>query len=108
VGRAKAETERLLNILDTVLLSRTYLVGESVTLADISVFTTLYDLFKSLLEVETRTKLFVNVGRWFDTILNQTKVKETLSKYNFEFSYCVTPVKFDPAKLKEITGKGEE
>ena len=92
-----------MSILDNVLLSHTYLVGEGVTLADISVFATLYDLFKNLLDAESR-KLFVNVSRWFDTILNQTHVKDTLTKYNFQFSYCVTPVKFDPAKLKEITG----
>lgn len=73
------------------------------TLADISVFATLTDLYKNLLDVETR-KPFVNVNRWLDTILNQPKVQEALKKYNYQFSYCVTPIKFDPAKLKEITG----
>jgi elongation factor 1-gamma len=90
--------------LDEVLITRTYLVGESVTLADISVFSTLVDLYKNLLDAESRAT-FVNVNRWFDTVLNQAKVQEALKKYNFQFSYCTTPVKFDPAKLKEITGE---
>jgi len=96
-----------LTILDEVLLTRTYLVGESVTLADISVFATVFDLYKNLLDAETRT-LFVSVSRWFDTILNQTKVKETLAKHKFQFSYCVTPAKFDAAKLKQISGAQQQ
>jgi len=106
VAKAKSETERHLSILDGVLLTRTYLVGETVTLADIVLFATLFDLFKNLLDAESR-KLFVNLSRWFDTILNQPKVKETLTKFKFQFSYCVTPAKFDVAKLKEISG-GEQ
>lgn len=105
VARAKAETERCLSSLDQYLNTRTYLVGEGVTLADISVFATLTDLYKSLLDNETK-KPFVNVNRWFDTVLNQPKVQEALKKYNYQFSYCVSPVKFDPTKLKDVTGGG--
>jgi len=103
VGKAQTEVTRLLTLLDNHLLTRTYLVGETVTLADITVFSTLIDLLKNLLDVEAR-KPFVNFARWFDTLLNQPKVKEAIKKYNYDFSYCVTPVKFDPAKLKDITG----
>lgn len=103
VAKSKAESERLLHGLDNHLLIHTYLVGESITLADIAVFTTLLDTFKYLLDPESR-KLFVNVSRWFDTILNQTKVKGAMEQLKFEFSYCVTPAKFDGAKFKEITG----
>jgi len=106
VGKAQNEVERLLKVLDNHLLTRTYLVGETVTLADVNVFSTLLDLYKNLLDAEAR-KPYVNVGRWFDTILNQIKVKEAMKKYNFDFAYCVTPVKFDPAKLKDITGPAQ-
>jgi len=102
VARARAETERALGALDQVLSLRTYLVGEGVTLADISVFATVVDLYKNLMDAESK-KGFVNVGRWFDTILNQPKVAEAMKKYSYGFSYCSTPVKFDPAKLKEVT-----
>jgi len=102
VARAQTEVQRLLKVLDDHLLTRTYLVGESVTLADITVFSTTIDLVKNLLDAEAR-KPYVNFSRWFDTILNQQKVKEAMKKYNFEFAYCTSPVKFDPAKLKDIT-----
>ena len=103
MSRASAETGRCLSALEEYLNTRTYLVGEGVTLADISVFTTLVDLYKNLLDAEAK-KEYVNVNRWFDTILNQTKVQDALKKYSYQFSYCTTPVKFDPAKLKEVTG----
>jgi elongation factor 1-gamma len=102
VSRARAETERALASLNEYLALRTYLVGEGVTLADIAVFATLIDLYKNLMDGETK-KEFVNVNRWFDTLLNQVKVQEALKKYSYQFSYCTTPVKFDPAKLKEVT-----
>lgn len=106
VARAKGETERCLYALEEYLALRTYLVGEGVTLADISVFATLTDLYKNLLDAETK-KPFVNVNRWFDTILNQPKVQEALKKYSYQFSYCVNPVKFDPSKLKDVTSGGQ-
>jgi len=107
VNRARAETERCLSALDEYLGLRTYLVGEAVTLADISVFATLVDLYKNLLDKETKQS-FVNVNRWFDTVLNQTKVQEALKKYSYQFSYCTTPVKFDAAKLKELSGGSQQ
>jgi len=103
VAKAKTETERQLQTLDDILLARTYLVGESITLADVSVFTTLSDLFKKLLDKESRQP-YPNLVRWFDTILNQTEVQGALKKASYEFSYCETPIKFDPAKLKELSG----
>jgi len=78
------------------------LVGESITLADIATFSCLVDLWKNLMDAETR-KPFVNVCRWFNTILNQTKVQEVMKSYSYDYAECTTPVKFDPAKLKEIT-----
>jgi len=105
VAKAKFETERCLGVLNEYLSLRTYLVGESVTLADISVFTALLDLYKNLLDEEAK-KSFVNTNRWFDTILNQPKVKDAVTKYSYKFSYCTTPVKFDAAKLKEVVGGG--
>jgi len=103
VSRARAETERCLSSVDEYLSTRTYLVGEGVTLADISVFATLTDLYKNLMDEDTK-KSFVNVNRWFDTILNQPNVQDALKKYSYQFSYCVTPVKFDPTKFKNVSG----
>jgi len=102
VAKNKAEVERLFVELDRHLLVHTWLVGESVTLADISVFTALLDTFKHLMDAESRN-LFPNLSRWFDTVLNQKNVTESMKKWNFDFSYCITPTKFDAAKLKEMT-----
>lgn len=84
-------------------MTRTYLVGEGVTLADITVFAVLTDLYKNLLDADSK-KNFSNLNRHFDTILNQSKVQEAINKYKYNFTYCTTPIKFDAAKLKEITG----
>lgn len=101
--KARYETERCLKTLNDYLLPKTFLVGEKVTLADITVFAVLTDLYKNLLDADSR-KPFANLNRWFDTILNQEKVKGAITKYKYNFSYCTTPVKFDNAKYKEITG----
>jgi len=103
VARAKTETERQLQTLDGILLSRTFLVGEQITLADIAVFATLIDLVKKLLDKESR-KPYPNLVRWFDTVLNQPEVQGALKKATYEFSYNEVPIKFDPARLKELTG----
>jgi len=105
VAKAKSETERCLKALDDYLLPRTYLVGEGVTLADITVFAVLTDLYKNLLDAESR-KAFTNLNRWFDTVLNQAKVQGAITKYKYNFTYCTNPVKFDNAKYKEISGAG--
>jgi len=103
VAKARSETERCLKALDDYLLTRTYLVGEGVTLADITVFAVLTDLYKNLLDADSK-KNFINLNRHFDTILHQSKVQEAIKKYKYNFTYCTTPIKFDAAKLKEITG----
>jgi len=107
VARSRAETERQLSILDNILLTRTYLVGESITLADITIFATLIDLYKKLLDQESR-KPYVNLTRWFDTILNQPQVQQALKTGSYEFSYNVEPLKFDGAKLKELSAGGQQ
>jgi elongation factor 1-gamma len=103
VAKSRAATENQLSILDGILLTRTFLVGERITLADVAVFATLIEVVKKLLDKESRAP-YTNLIRWFDTILNQPQVQSALQKASYEFSYCETPIKFDPAKLKEIQG----
>jgi len=105
VAKAKAEVERTMKLLDDHLLTRTYIIREAVTLADICVFTTLVDIYKHLFDAESKAA-FVNVNRWFDTILNQPIVKKALESYKYGFSYCTVPAKFDPVKFKEIGSAG--
>jgi elongation factor 1-gamma len=60
--------------LNKYLASRTYLVAERVTLADIAVAASMYHLFKLVADAGFR-KAFGNVTRWYLTIVNQANVK---------------------------------
>ncbi|KCV68183.1 hypothetical protein H696_05112 [Fonticula alba] len=67
---AASGLRRSLNALEKWLTTRTYLASEQVTLADIVLFCTLLPLYKMYLDTITRAP-FVNLNRWFNTILNQ-------------------------------------
>jgi len=56
--------------LDSHLLTRTYLVGNRISLADIVVANSLVRLFELVLDPTFRSE-FVNATRWFTTIVNQ-------------------------------------
>lgn len=56
--------------LDDILRTKTYLIGERISLADISVFTSLLPLYEHVFEPQ-----YTNLNRWFLTILNQPQVK---------------------------------
>nr|QGR24790.1 Elongation factor 1 gamma [Apolygus lucorum] len=77
VNSAKTDLSNILTSLNNFLLSRTYLVNEQVTLADIVVACTLLPAYQTVLDPEFR-KAFKNVNRWFTTIVNQPKVKNVL------------------------------
>ncbi|KAI8804538.1 glutathione S-transferase, partial [Cladochytrium replicatum] len=79
VARAKEEVSRVLAYLDSHLLSRTFLVGESVTLADITLVTTLQNFYKTVFDKDFR-KRFGNVNRWFLTCVNQPNFAKVLGE----------------------------
>jgi len=68
--RAKGDIRKVLEILNTHLADRTFLVGERVSLADVVVATSLHRLYVRVLDPAFR-KVFVNTNRWFNTIVNQ-------------------------------------
>lgn len=74
--RARQEINHHLDILNKILLTRTYLVGETVTLADISVVCTLLPALR-VLDAAARSKS-ANVLRWVNTITPQPNVKHVL------------------------------
>lgn len=67
---AKADLVKLLTTLNNCLLTRTFLVGESITLADIVLCSSLYAGMKMLFDAKFR-KPFGNVLRWFSTVVRQ-------------------------------------
>ncbi|CAH0686030.1 unnamed protein product [Spodoptera exigua] len=77
VNRAKQDLLAALKVLDAHLLTRTFLVTERVTLADIIVFCTLIHAFQHVLEPELRKELGC-VSRWFSTLAAQPAVAAVL------------------------------
>lgn len=76
---AKAEAKTSLKLLNDYLLTRTYLVGEQITLADIAVAVSLLPLYQYVLEPSVRSA-FGNLNRWFTTLVNQKEFAAVLGK----------------------------
>uniref|UniRef100_A0A3P9PD96 Valine--tRNA ligase n=1 Tax=Poecilia reticulata TaxID=8081 RepID=A0A3P9PD96_POERE len=76
---SRAEFMRVLKVLDQALAPRTYLVGESLTLADMAVATAVLLPFKYALEPSDR-KAVTNVTRWFTTCINQPQFLKVLGE----------------------------
>merc|ERR1711955_134403 len=100
--RAKEDIKAALKTLNDHLLTRTFLVGERVTLADISVACTLLSLYKQVLDPAFRGS-FTNVNRWFTTVINQPNAKAVLGKVVL----CTKMAEFDSKKFAEFSGKGD-
>jgi len=99
--RAKEDIKAALKTLNDHLLTRTFLVGERVTLADIAVACTLLNLYKQVLDPNFR-KPFLNVTRWFTTVINQPNAKEVIGAVTL----CSKMAEFDAKKFAEFSGKG--
>lgn len=69
-SQAKLDLASALKVLEDHLLYRTYLVGETITLADITIASTLVYPFKFVADPSYR-QAFPNVIRWFTTLVNQ-------------------------------------
>ncbi|XP_030640366.1 valine--tRNA ligase [Chanos chanos] len=76
---SRAELLRVLKALDKALEPRTFLVGESLTLADMAVAMAALLPFKYVLEPADRQSL-VNVNRWFVTCINQPQFLKVLGQ----------------------------
>jgi elongation factor 1-gamma len=77
--KAQEDIKKVLTILDNYLVTRTFLVGNYVTLADVAVATALLQLYQLVLDVPFR-KDFVNTNRWFVTVVNQPEVLAVLGE----------------------------
>ncbi|KAJ1522962.1 hypothetical protein ONE63_002099 [Megalurothrips usitatus] len=97
--RAKEDIKASLNALNQHLLTRTFLVGERVTLADIAVSCTLLHLYQYVLEPAFRQP-YQNVNRWFTTVVNQPQVKKVIG----DFTLCVKAAEFNAKKFAEFQG----
>ena len=74
---------KMLQKLDRYLVNHTYLVGERLSLADISVFTSLMLAFREGLDEAARKKMPC-LTRWFNTVLHQPNVSEFVGSFSMK------------------------
>lgn len=92
--KAKEDLKRSLGALNNILATRTYLVGETPTLADIHVVVSLLHLYKMVLEPQFRAT-FVNLNRYFVTLVNQPEFKAVIG----EVALCEKAAVYDPNNI---------
>jgi len=106
INKAKSDIRKVLTILNDHLKDQTFLVGERITLADISVALHLFRLYTMVLDPGFR-KSFGNTNRWFATCINQPHWREVLG----EVPLCVkmaTPPKGAEKPKEEKHEKKQE
>lgn len=99
---AVAALKRALDALNIHLASNTYLVGHSVTLADIVMACNLDCGFK-LIMTKSFTSEFPHVERYFWTMANQPKIKKFLGEFKQAESVPAVQSAKKPAQAKEST-----
>merc|ERR1711973_64251 len=99
--RAKEDVKKSLAVLDKVLLTKTYLVGERITLADVCVAYAMKMLFENVLEPGFR-KPYGNTVRWYTTIMNQPAVVGVSGAPKMAEKMA----QFDAKKFAEMQGAG--
>jgi len=85
---AKGDIRKVLTLLNEHLASRTFLVGERLSLADIVVGASLVFLFKLVLDTGFR-KPFTHVIRWFNTLINQPNFSEVIGEFSYATKMAV-------------------
>ncbi|XP_066281110.1 elongation factor 1-gamma-like [Branchiostoma lanceolatum] len=101
--QAKEAIKKVLTVLNEYLKTRTFLVDERVSLADISVACNLLLPYQQVLEPAFRQP-FVNVNRWFVTCVNQPQFKAALGVVKL----CDKMAQFDAKKFAELTPKKDK
>eukprot|EP01127_Copromyxa_protea_P007441 TRINITY_DN1733_c0_g1_i1.p1 TRINITY_DN1733_c0_g1~~TRINITY_DN1733_c0_g1_i1.p1 ORF type:complete len:254 (-),score=49.44 TRINITY_DN1733_c0_g1_i1:680-1441(-) len=86
---------RELSKLNSHLNGKNFLVGDSFSLADISVAFSLLDLYTTVLDFEFRAH-FPQVGKWLTSVLEKEEIKAVIGPIDF----CNTPI--TPSLPKEI------
>ncbi|XP_031559769.1 elongation factor 1-gamma-like [Actinia tenebrosa] len=101
--KAMEDVKKYLTILNNTLLTKTFLVGERVTLADIAVCCNLLMLYKQVMDRAFRAP-YGNVNRWFVTLVNQPQFKNILG----DVKLCESMAKFDGKKYAALHPKKDD
>lgn len=88
--KAKGDVRKALEILNKHLTTRTFLVGQRISIADITVATALLRLYQHVLDGPFR-KVFVNTNRWFLTVVNQPNFKAVVPEVKLADKMAVAP-----------------
>lgn len=80
IKTSKEDLLSSLTKLNKLFFTKTYLVGERISLADIAIFTALIPLYEHVFDSEYRIQ-YPNLSRWFLTILNQPQVTSVLKNF---------------------------
>ncbi|KAF7729667.1 Elongation factor 1-gamma [Apophysomyces ossiformis] len=102
VDAATEKVKRAMDALNKILLTKTYLVGESITFADIAVVCALVLPYKTVFDKEFRSQ-YKNVSRYFTTVVGKEHFKAALG----EIALCETPLKYTPPKKEKKETKKE-
>eukprot|EP00924_Labyrinthula_sp_SR-Ha-C_P008643 maker-scaffold_37-snap-gene-2.0-mRNA-1 protein AED:0.02 eAED:0.02 QI:116/1/1/1/0.66/0.5/4/386/401 len=107
--KARKDLNKAMSTLESHLKSRTFLVGEGISLADITLAAALVLPFKVLFDAKNR-KTFTSVTRWFKTCVNQPEFKAVLGNEQL----CVKSLapagsqKSAPKSKKKVEKKAEK
>ncbi|UJR35820.1 hypothetical protein I4U23_028567 [Adineta vaga] len=101
--RAKDELNHILTLLNNYLRTRTYLVGERITLADITVACDLLLLFQWIVEPSLRES-HPHVTRWFLTLIHQKEFQAVLGS---DYKLCEKTAQFDAKKFAEVSRQAQ-
>jgi len=98
--KAKNDIRKVLEVLNNHLATRTFLVGERVTLADIIVVCSLLRLYENVLDAGFR-KSFTNTNRWFTTVVNQPNFKAVAGEVKLAEKMAVAEEKKEAPKQEK-------
>jgi len=101
--KAQAHLKKCLTMLNGFLETRTFLVGERITLADIALSCNMLMLYAQVMDPKFREP-FGNVNRWFLTCINQPHFKAVLG----EFTLCEKMAVFDNKRYQELHPKDKK
>lgn len=89
-NKAKGDIRKALEQLNAHLATRTFLVGQRVSLADIAVSLSLLELYTTVLDAGYR-KQFAHTNRWFNTCIHQPQFHKVLGDVTLATKMAVAP-----------------
>jgi len=102
VKATEQQLKQLITFVDQSLANRTYLVGDNVTLADLSVVGLLVALFQHSW-TQTERAAFANLNKWFENLIAQPQFKAALGDLKLKAAPAAAPAGGDeiPAEPKK-------